>query len=174
MKNDRKEDVFVARRLGRTYDVSGRSSMTSFMDGSTVLVCWDFSHWYEWSLCIVFGAMKWWMVAVGDEILAHVFKFVECRKGRCGRVVKHEFVSASALVKPPRLTKTSCRFMIGRCVPLLFLILNKNTLRSSKMVVTWVEGYDQILTKIATTRKSTRMSVFRVERVACLRCTCCG
>ena len=88
MKNDRKEDVFVARRLGRAYDVSGRSSMTSFMDGGTVLVRWDFSHWYEWSLCIVFGAMKWWMVAVGGEILAHVFKFVECRKGRCGRVVK--------------------------------------------------------------------------------------
>ena len=92
MKNDRKEDVFVARRLGRTYDVSGRSSMTSFMDDSTVLVCWDFSHWYEWSLCIVFGAMKWWMVAVGDEILAHVFKFVECRNGRCGRVVKIDVV----------------------------------------------------------------------------------
>ena len=47
MKNDRKEDVFVARRLGRAYDVSGRSSMTSFMDGGTVLVRWDFSHWYE-------------------------------------------------------------------------------------------------------------------------------
>ena len=48
MENGRNErDFFVARQLGRAYDVSGRSSMTSFMDGSTVLVCWDFSHWYE-------------------------------------------------------------------------------------------------------------------------------
>ena len=47
MKNGQKEDVFVAQRLGLAYDVSGRLNMTSFMGGGMVLVCWNFSHWYE-------------------------------------------------------------------------------------------------------------------------------
>ena len=39
MKNGRNEDVFVARRLGRVYDVSGRSDMTSYMGGETTSAC---------------------------------------------------------------------------------------------------------------------------------------
>ena len=48
MKNGRNEiDFFVARQLGRAYDVSGRSGMMSFMGGGAILVCWYFSHGYE-------------------------------------------------------------------------------------------------------------------------------
>ena len=39
MKNGRNEDVFVARRLGCVYDVSGRSDMTSYMGGETTSAC---------------------------------------------------------------------------------------------------------------------------------------
>ena len=40
VKNGRNERYFfVARRLGRAYDVSGRSDMTSYMGDVTVLVC---------------------------------------------------------------------------------------------------------------------------------------
>ena len=39
MKNGRNEDVFVARRLGRVYDVSGRSDMTSYMGDETTSAC---------------------------------------------------------------------------------------------------------------------------------------
>jgi len=56
MKNGRNEDVFVARRLGRVYDVSGRSDMTSYMGGETTSACWDLSCEYKRAPCIVFGA----------------------------------------------------------------------------------------------------------------------
>ena len=75
-KRSKRESFFVARQLGRAYDVSGRSGMMSFMGGGAVLVCWYFSHGYEWSLCIVFGVMKWWMVAVSVEICDHGASFV--------------------------------------------------------------------------------------------------
>ena len=40
MENGRNErDFFVARQLGRAYDVSGRSDMTSYMGGETTSAC---------------------------------------------------------------------------------------------------------------------------------------
>ena len=46
-KRSKRESFFVARQLGRAYDVSGRSGMMSFMGGGAILVCWYFSHGYE-------------------------------------------------------------------------------------------------------------------------------